>query len=354
MPHINSALLLSLLNLETAGGLIRSIPTGVAAWALPAWATWQLFVTYLVGLAFMAVGVLTARGDTHRTGVLDRVLLLGPVFLAAPMAVFGADHFFEAQGVSRGVPSWMPWHMFWTYFVGVALICAAVSIVLKRYVGLSAFLLGTMFLLFEALMHIPNIFAFPHARMAWNIGLRDINFAAGAFALAITQTDEWQRSGTHRFLWAPRFLIGIPMIVFGIEYFFFPLLVPGIPLRKDMPTWIFARPVWNYATGIVEVITGVCLVINRKARLAATWLGITVLLVVLFLYVPIMVVNATSIDNGLNYVMDTLALSGAAFLLAGSLSPRGANQRTVAPQGSMSAQLKSEGSEPAKPIPLSS
>jgi len=87
-----------------------------------------------------------------------------------------------------------------------------------------------------------------------------------------------------------------------------------------MPAWIFARPVWNYATGIVEVITGVCLVVNIKARLAAIWLGITVFLVVLFLYVPIMVVNFTSIDNGLNYVMDTLALSGAALLLAGSLT----------------------------------
>jgi uncharacterized membrane protein len=269
----------------------------------------------------MVAGVLTARSETHRSGVLDRLVLLGPVFLAAPMAVFGMDHFFEANSVSRGVPPWMPWHMFWTYFVGVALICAAVSFVVKKYVWLSAFLLGTMFILFEAMIHIPNIIASPHLRIAWSLGLRDINFAAGAFALAITQTDEWQRSGTHRFLWAPRFLIGIPMIVFGVEYFFYPLLVAGIPLRASLPAWIPARPVWNYATGIIEVATGVCLVINWKARQAATWLGITVLLVVLFIYMPIMVANATSIDLGLNYVMDTLALSGAALLLAGSLSP---------------------------------
>jgi uncharacterized membrane protein len=320
VPYINSAPLLSLLHLETAGGLIRSFTPGLAAWALPSWASWQLFLTYLVGLIFLVAGFLTARSETHRTGVLDRLLLLGPVFLAAPMAVFGMDHFFEAQAVSRIVPSWIPWHMFWTYFVGVALICAAVSIVLKRYVGLSAALLGTMFLLFEALMHIPAIIKFPHARIAWSIALRDINFAAGAFALAITQTDEWQRSGTHRFLWAPRFLIGLPMIIFGVEYFFYPLLVPGIPLRRDMPAWIPVRPVWNYATGVIQVVTGICLVINRKARLAAIWLGITILLVVLFIYVPIMVANASSIDDGLNYVMDTLALSGAALLLARSQS----------------------------------
>jgi uncharacterized membrane protein len=281
-----------------------------------------LFLTYLVGLVFLVAGFLTARSETHRTGVLDRLLLLGPVFLAAPMAVFGMDHFFEAQAVSRIVPSWMPWHMFWTYFVGVALICAAVSIVVKRYVKLAAFMLGIMFVLFEVLMHIPNIFASFPARIALNIGLRDINFAAGAFALAITQTDEWQQSGTHRLLWAPRFLIGIPMIVFGVEYFFYPLLVPGIPLRASMPDWIPARPVWNYATGAIQVVTGVA--------------------------------NATSIDLGLNYVMDTLALSGAALLLARSLSPRGAHQPAAASQDSMSAQPKSEGSEPAKPIPLSS
>jgi uncharacterized membrane protein len=304
-----------LIHLEVPG---RPIPSAVLA--LPAGVSWDVLLRYVVGFGFLIAGLVVSRKEAAaQTGLLDKlVLLVGPVFLAAPMALFGADHFVEAQAVSRIVPSWIPWHMFWTYFVGVALICAALSIVVKRYVGLSAALLGTMFILFEALMHIPAILKFPHARIAWNIALRDFNFAGGAFALAITQTRQWQQTGTHRFLWAPRLFIGIPMIVFGIEYFFYPLLVPGIPLRASMPDWIPARPVWNYATGVIQVVTGACLVINGKVRLAAIWLGVTILLLVLFIYVPIMVANASSIDNGLNYVMDTLALSGAAFLVARS------------------------------------
>ncbi len=59
---------------------------------------------------------------------------------------------------------------------------------------------------------------------------------------------------------------------------------------------------------------------NKKARLAATYLGIMILLVVLFVYLPILVADRSSIANGLNYFTDTLVLSGAALLLADALS----------------------------------
>jgi len=303
-----------LIHLEIPGRLIPSAVLG-----LPSSVSCDVCLLYLVGLAFLVAGLVIANKEAPQTGLLDRlVLLLGPVFLAVPMAVFGTEHFLEARTLAKAVPSWIPGQLFWAYFVGAALICAALSMVVKRYVGLSGFLLGTMMLLFEALIHIPKVFASPHDRFAWNVALREFTFAGGAFAFAITSTDEWQRRGTHRFLWVPRLFIGIPVTVFGVEYFLYPLFVPGIPLNRLMPTWIPAGPVWNYATGAILVVTGLCLVINRKARLAATWLGLTILFLVVFIYLPIMVANASSIGNGLNYFVDTLTLSGAAFLLAGS------------------------------------
>jgi ABC-type spermidine/putrescine transport system permease subunit II len=62
--------------------------------------------------------------------------------------------------------------------------------------------------------------------------------------------------------------------------------------------------------------------VNKKARLAATYLGIMILLVVLFVYLPILVANASSIAEGLNYFVDTLAFSGAALVLADAISER--------------------------------
>ena len=47
-----------------------------------------------------------------------------------------------------------------------------------------------------------------------------------------------------------------------------------------------------------------------------------ILLVVLFVYLPILVANASSIAEGLNYFVDTLAFSGAALVLADAISER--------------------------------
>jgi hypothetical protein len=50
--------------------------------------------------------------------------------------------------------------------------------------------------------------------------------------------------------------------------------------------------------------------------LAATWLGIVILLLVVVLYLPIVVGSPSDIGNGLNYLMDTLLLSGSVLAFA--------------------------------------
>jgi hypothetical protein len=57
-----------------------------------------------------------------------------------------------------------------------------------------------------------------------------------------------------------------------------------------------------------------------KPRLAATYLGIMILLLVLFIYLPILFSNPSDIGNGLNYVVDTLAFSRASLVLADAIS----------------------------------
>jgi len=334
---VNIAPLFRLLPLAILSEIIRSFPASPLALAWPAWFSWELCLPYLMALIFTIAGLVVVRKDAPQSGDLDRLVPFGPVFLAMPMAVFAAEHFVAARAIAGLVPSWIPGHLFWTYFVGAALLCAAVSIVANRYAGLASALLGIMWLLFEALMHIPAIVRHPHARLAWNIALRDLSFAGGAFALAATHSQRWRTQGTHRLLWAARLFLGVPVLVFGVESFMYPLFVPGIPDNRLTPTWMPLRPAWNYGTGAVEVATGLCLMMNRKARAAAIWLGVAILLLVLFFYLPIMVAYASSIDDGLNYFADTLVLSGAALLFAASQSPEGAIQAsrvTAAPASS--------------------
>ncbi len=116
-----------------------------------------------------------------------------------------------------------------------------------------------------------------------------------------------------------RLFVAIPALFFGVEHFSHPDFAPGVPLNKLTPTWIPVRLVWAYLAGAVLVAAGVSMIVNQKARLAATCLGIMIFLLCLFIYLPIVAAIPSDIGNGLNYFVDTLAFSGATLLVADAL-----------------------------------
>ena len=103
-----------------------------------------------------------------------------------------------------------------------------------------------------------------------------------------------------------------------------------IPLDRLTPQWIFGHAIWTYLAAVVYAVTGILLLAGKKTRAAATWLGSTVLFLELVVYVPIGVVERASLQNGLNYVADTLMFGGAILLLASAM-PREAPGRSARP-----------------------
>jgi uncharacterized membrane protein len=284
------------------------------------WIPGNVFWPYFSGVALLAIGLpIIIKHELPQVHGLDKVLPFGRLFFAIPLGVFGTFHFTDAEDVARIVPAWMPLHTFCVYLVGIALIAAAPSIILEKQGRLAATLLGCMFLLFVVLMHIPNIVATHGARLFWAIGLRDMAFSGGAFALAGRQLKRTPSDGAPGLVTLGRFFVGIPAIVFGVEHFLHPALAPGVPLDKITPAWIPGHLFWAYLTGAVLVAAGLSIIVNKKARLAATYLGIMILLVCLFIYLPIVVSIPSDLGNGLNYFADTLLLSGAVLILADAL-----------------------------------
>ena len=280
----------------------------------------DVFWLYFAAIVLFAIGLTKiVKDELPQKHGLDKILPFGRLVFAIPMGVFGTEHLVDASDIAQGVPSWMPAHLFWTYLVGVALIAAALSIVLNKHARLAATLLGSMLLLFVALIHIPNIVGQHGARLFWMIALRDTAFSGGAFALAGSLSKRAPSHGAPLLVTVGRFFVGIAAVVFGVVDILYPAIVPGIPLARLTPTWIPGHIFWAYLSGVVLVGTGACILVNVKARLAATYLGIMILLLMLFVYLPILIAEPLSIANGLNYFFDTLVLSGAALLLADAI-----------------------------------
>jgi hypothetical protein len=83
------------------------------------------------GVLLFLVALWAAKTDITRAGGLDKIVVLSNLCFAIPLAVFGAEHLSGATFIKLGVPSYMPWPLFWAYFVGFALLSASLSIATK-------------------------------------------------------------------------------------------------------------------------------------------------------------------------------------------------------------------------------
>jgi uncharacterized membrane protein len=285
------------------------------------WSYFSFAVVLAIGLVAIFV-----RGDWQKARGFDKLILFGPLFYAAPMAAFGTEHFTLTKAFASLIPAWIPWHLFWTYFVGTCFILAALSLVTRIQTRLSASLLALTFLLFVVLMDTPAWTRHPRDRFALTFALRELSFSGGPLALAASLTGQWRERGTHILVTIGRYFVAIPVLFFSFEQFLHGDHVPGVPLEPLTPAWIFGHSVWTYLAAVAYAVTGTLLLMGIKTRAAATWLGLTVLFVELVIYVPIGVVERANLDNGLNYLADTLLFCGTVLLLAGAM-PRETERR---------------------------
>jgi uncharacterized membrane protein len=278
----------------------------------------------VAGVILIVVGVLAAKNDIAQARGLDKIAALGYLCFAAPLGVFGAEHFAAAQGIAQIVPKFMPWHLFWAYFVGFALVAASLSIATKILVQWSGLLFGCMMFLFVAMMDLPGTLGDIHNRIIWTLMFRELSFGCGGWVLAGAV---WPNKGQgSRLITIGRIIIGVTAIFYGVEHFIYPINVPGVPLEKFMPTWIPLRPLISYLTGAILLLAGAGILLARKTRMAATYLGSWIVLLVVVIYGPILITSlldpSTDVKvEGLNYFFDTLLFAGTILALA-SAAPR--------------------------------
>src|SRR5262249_61305095 len=118
-----------------------------------------------------------------------------------------------------------------------------------------------------------------------------------------------------------RRVVATAAFVFGSAHFLHSEGLPGVPLVKQMTAWLPGRVLIDYVTGAALLVAGVCFLLSRKTRAAATYVGTWLLLLVVVMYGPVMIVALSDPAigvkvEGINYFADTLLFAGAILALA--------------------------------------
>jgi uncharacterized membrane protein len=214
---------------------------------LPAWIPWHPVWAYLTGIALLAVGLALLLGKAARTAatllgifLLISFLLLylpqlavtaplsglwtnagkalalaagaflfayslaqqrsgGPIsssperffplsrfLLSAFLILAGVQHFLFVPFVATLVPAWIPGHVFWTYFAGVALIAGGLGMCVPHTARLAGMLSGSMIFIWLIVLHIPRAIAAPHDSNETTAVFEALAVSATAFLVAAT------------------------------------------------------------------------------------------------------------------------------------------------------------------------
>ena len=247
---------------------------------------------------------------------------LGRLFFAFALIASGVQQLIRADFVRLvpKLPAWIPWPGFWACVMGVLLIVAGGAIAAKKGTRPAATLLGAMFLLLFGLLYVPQILANPAVGFIWTNPCKVLALLAGAIVLLGASTDGTAGGFPARIPpaggmlpFAPWFL-GVFLLICGVQHFVYAGFVDTL-----VPAWIPPGPrFWTCFTGGALIAGGAGLFLPKTTRLAATLSGMMIFLWVILLHIPRAAADWNNAGETAA-IFEALALSGVAFLVAGSV-----------------------------------
>ncbi|MGC2109564.1 MAG: hypothetical protein WA655_08605 [Candidatus Korobacteraceae bacterium] len=236
------------------------------------------------------------------------------------MLAFGAQQFIYAIfGVGLG-PPWTPESTLWTYVTGIVLLATAISIAIHRK-GHWGILLACMLTLRLLFLHIPRLAATARDPNQWTSAFEIIAMVGAALVLADTAPIEESLGGPDMTTMLGRSIYAISLLVFAAQHFMYAHFVGAL-----VPSWIPGHLFWANFIGVAFVAAALSILTGVWATLGSTLLGAMFLLWVLLLHAP-RVVLAPHDGNEWASAFVALAMSGGAFLMAGSLDQQAVAHR---------------------------
>src|ERR1700683_1560539 len=190
---------------------------------------------------------------------------------------------------------------------GAAQIIGGAAIQFRRTAKAGAIVLGAVYLAF-ALLCVPPIVAKPRIYNSWGNFFEQFSLGPGAAMVLARSSSAWSRETLHRI---GRILLGICVASFTLEQAFYLAATASLVPKWLPPSQMF----WAVTTTVFFALAAVALLTNRMALLATRLVTMTLVIVWLRVWVPLLLSGPHNYTNW-SETAETFAIAGVAWILA--------------------------------------
>jgi uncharacterized membrane protein YphA (DoxX/SURF4 family) len=115
---------------------------------------------------------------------MKNLTTVGRIFYALPFGIFGINHFLMVDYYIGQLTSFIPTGAFIILLTGLCMIAACISIITKKFVSLSSFLLAILLFIFIVTIHIPHLINHHEVEITLVALLKDISLMGGSLMIA--------------------------------------------------------------------------------------------------------------------------------------------------------------------------
>ena len=226
---------------------------------------------------------------------------VGIVFLALGVQGLVAGQF---TAVWAPVPKAVPARDVLAYFCAVVSVATGVGMLWKRSAVTAARGLFGLLSIWWLAFRVREIVRTPGSFPAWDGCAETTVMLAAAWVLARVGGGAGRR--------VARILFGLGLVAFGLAHFVYPTVTASL-----VPRWLPAHLVWVYLTGSAFLAAAVAVLIDVRARLAATLAALQIGLFTLLVWVPILARGSKDPSDWSEFAISA-ALTAASWVVAES------------------------------------